>query len=212
MTLKYLVTILLRPRATMRRILANSSRWEFQVVALAAICTSVNEADSRAFTDALPSIRLMPGLAIAAVGLVAQALSWILLLLILSWIAAPVGRLLGGIGKVRDVRAAMAWAMVPMIWSALYRIPFTIMASGLHSSQRQDPHKLIAGFISHGGCSLIVVYLFLQFIFELACIVIGCFTVAEAQKFSAQKGFLNIAITLVLPVLIVVAAVMSLRS
>ena len=212
MSLKYLVTILYRARATMRRILATPQRWTWQVVILAAICTSVNDASDLRVAELFPGLRLMPFLAIVALSLIANAFSWCLFWLILSWIAFGVGKLLGGTGTASDVRAAAAWALVPAIWSPLFRIPFGIYAMRFHVGQQTDPHKAVVDFLLHGGLSVVVVYLFLLVVSEAGCVALACFTVAEAEKFSTQKGFVAVASTLALPILVTLAAIFSFRS
>jgi hypothetical protein len=214
MSLKYLVTILYRPRATMRRILASASRWSVQVVILAAVCTSVAaDSDTREFSEVLPGVHGVPLMATLALIIISNAISWLLMWLIVSWIAAAVARLLlGGTGTNRDVRAALAWALVPAIWSPIFRIPFMFYARQLQALPVRDTHRVLVDFVSHGGCSLVVLYLFLLFASEIGCIVLGCFTLAEAERFSPQKGFIAIVSTIALPVLVIVAAVFSFRS
>ena len=207
-----LITILYRPRETMRRILDSSNRWVVQVTILAAVCSDVNNIDASRVREVLPQAMVMPVLAVVALGLVIDALSWVILVFILAWIAMGIGRFLGGTAPARDIRAAMAWALVPAIFSPLYRIPSVIAAHGLHFGPRVNVREGLLNFLSHGGCSLIVIYLFVQILFELAVVVLASFTVAEAQRFSTQKGFVNVAATLALPVTVILAAVFTFRS
>ena len=209
-----LISILYRPRETMRRILdSGRPRWGVQVVMLAAVCASVNNAATASLPDAdLPQIRVTSLIAIVGLGMIGEAIAWAILLYIVAWIATPIGRLLGGTAKVADLRAALGWGMTPVVWSPIYRIPLLIFASGLHIGPKPDVHKAAFDFISRGGCSIIVVYLFLQAIFAIACFVVASFTVAEAQRFSTQKGFVNVIVTLLLPLLVTFAAVFTLRS
>jgi Yip1-like protein len=212
MSLKYLVTILYRPRATMRRILDSPHRWTVQVVALAFVCASVNEIQSHELAAALPGVRLLPALALVALGLIIGPIGWLLLLWIIAWIALPIGRFLGGTATIRDIRAALAWGLVPVIYSPLYRIPGVIMVSRMHIEPRTNVREVLLNLVAHGGCSMIVVYLMLQLIFEIACIVLGSYTLGEAQRFSTQKGFVNVISALVVPVAVILAAVFSFRS
>ncbi|HJT18763.1 MAG TPA: YIP1 family protein [Thermoanaerobaculia bacterium] len=213
MSLKYLVTILYQPRETMQRILQSANRWSLQIIALAAVCASVQDVNTRDIARELPGFTLAPTLALAVIAIVGQAVGWAILALLVALLAAPIGRLLlGGTAKFRDVFAAVAWALVPAIWSLLYRVPFTILSYRLHDVPRQDTRKFLLTFVSHGGCSLVVVYIVLQLAFEIACVVLASFTVAEAQKFSTQKGFVNVIAALVFPVMVIFAAVFSLRS
>lgn len=214
MSLKYLVTILYRPRATMRRILASPQRWSVEVVILAAVCALYSDADLRRAGEMLPQLQFktVPLAAILVLSIIANAISWLLIWLLISLIAFGVGRLLEGRATMSDVRAALAWALVPTIWSPIWRVPAMILARGLHAGPTIDMHRELVDFLARGGCSLLVVFVFLQLFFELACVVLACFTVAEAEKFSTQKGFVAIASTLVLPVMVILAAVFSFRS
>ena len=212
MSLKYLVTILYRPRETMRRILdSGGSRWTAQVIILASLCASVSDMDASHYGKFLPGITLMPIMAIVVLGFVVQAISWIVFALFVAAIALPVGRFLGGKAAFRDITAALAWGLVPTIGSPLYRLPFAIIGSRLHVAQTHAPKQLF-DVISHGGCSFIIIYLFFQLLFEIGCIVLGSFTLAEAQQFSTQKGAANVLIALVLPFAVAAAAVFSFRS
>jgi len=197
----------------MRRILASTSRWSVQVVILAAVCTSVAaDPDTREFGRTLPGITGVGLVATMALVIISNALAWLLLWLIISWIGAAIARFLrGGTGTNADVRAAFAWALVPAVWSPIFRIPFFFYTRQLHGPVR-DVHRVLVNFVSQGGCSLVVVYLFFLFASEIGCIVLGCFTLAEAEKFSPQKGFVAVVSTLVLPVLVAFAAVFSFRS
>jgi hypothetical protein len=211
MSLKYLVTILYRPRETMRRILESAQRWDVQVVMLAFVAASVNDINAQDAAAELPGLRLGPGLALVALGIIVGAIVWAIALYIVAWIATPIGRMLGGTGSVRDVRAALAWGLVPVVWSVLYRLPLTIYAGHLHLSPQTDSHRVIREFLSHGGCSIIVLFFFFQLLFAVASIVLGSFTVAEAQKFSTEKGFVNVICAIVLPFLVIAAAVFTFR-
>jgi hypothetical protein len=209
MSLKYLVTILYRPRATMRRILEQRHRWAAQVTILAFVCASINEINVQDVASELPGLRLGPGIALLALSIIAGAIAWVVALYIMAWIATPVGRLLGGTGSVRDVRAALGWGLVPIVWSIAYRLPFTLFAHHFHEEARPDAHQFLMRFISHGGCSMVVLYLFFQLLFALWCVGVGSFTVGIAQKFSTEKGFVNVVIAIVLPFLVIGAAVFT---
>jgi len=212
MSLKYLATILYRPRATMRRILASPDRWSAQIVILAAVCALFSDADLRRAGEVLPQLKTMPLAAILMLSVVGNAISWLLLWLLISLIAFGIGRLLGGRGTASDVRAALAWALAPTVWSTVWRIPGLIVASRLHAGPRTDMHRVLVDFVGQGGCSLLVFFFFLQILFEIACLVLASFTLAEAEKFSTQKGFIAIASTVVLPILVIFAAIFSFRS
>jgi hypothetical protein len=208
--LKDLVTILYRPRETMRRILDRPDRWSLQIVFLAFVCASVNDIDIRHFTRILPGIHLMPGLAALALAIIIGGFLWIATLFILSWIATVIGRQMGGEGNARDVRAALAWAMVPIVWSPIYRLPLVLLGIGANINPNANARQEVLNFVSRGGCSMLVLFFGFQLLFAIACVVLASFTVAEAERFSAQKGFLNVAITIALPLMLLAAAMFTL--
>ena len=210
--LKDLVTILYRPRETMRRILDRPDRWGPAVVFLAFVCASVNDIDVRNAGSILLNIKVFPMIALVAVGIVAGAILWVIALYILSWIATPIGRMMGGTGTFADVRAALAWAMVPIVWSVLYRLPVVMFAQRMHIAPDVNAHRAVFDFMAHGGCSIVVLYLGLQLLFALWCVALASFTVGEAQRFSTQKGFVNVVIAIALPLMVILAAIFTLRT
>jgi hypothetical protein len=209
--LKDLVTILYQPRETMRRILDRPDRWSLQIVFLAFVCASVNDVDVRHFTGILPEIHLMPGLAALALAIIIGGFAWIGTLFILSWIATLIGRHMGGEGNARDTRAALAWAMVPIVWSPIYRLPLVLLGIGANINPNANARQEVLNFVSRGGCSMLVLFFGFQLLFAIACVVLASFTIAEAQRFSTQKGFVNAAITIALPLMLIAAAIFTMR-
>lgn len=205
-----LATILFRPRETMRRILdRGGDRWGPQIVVLAFVCASTNNIDLRPLPLVLPGLRPAPLIALAALTLIAGALGWLIALYILAWIAAPVGRALHGSGSVADVRTALGWAMAPVVWSVVYRLPLTIVEMRMPIPPNINARQVLLNYLAHGGCSLIVLFLGFQLLFAVWCIVLGSFTVGEAHRFGPQKGFLTVAITLAVPATIAAAAIFA---
>ena len=207
-----LLTILYRPRQTMRRILdGGPDRWAVPIVLLAFVCASVSDTDIRGLSEILPNINLLSVIAVVLVALVVGAAIWVLALFILSWIAAPIGRMLGGTGTVADVRTALAWAMVPMIWSVIYRIPLAMFKSRIPVRHDQNVKDIFLNFVEHGGCALIAVVLALQIVLTLWSVFVASSTLAEAQRFSTEKGFINVVIAIALPLLVIGVCVFTLR-
>lgn len=203
-----LVRILYRPRETMRRILdSGPHRWSAQVVILAFVCASVN--DPNVIHALLPGVKLGATMATIAFGIIVGALAWVLVLFILSWIAAPIGRLLGGAAPVADVRAALAWGMTPVVWSPIYRIPSGIIGARLRAGPQINVQRVLLDFVAHGGCSIVVIFLTMQLVFMVATVVLGSLTLAEAQRFSGEKGFVNVAVAVLFPLLVFFAAVFT---
>ena len=193
----------------MRRILDSGDRWFVQIVLLAYICASVSDTDAWRLGQVLPGVHLLPLLAMITLGFLAGAAMWMIGLLVLSWIAVPIGRMLGGSATAADVRAALSWALVPIVWSPIYRIPLVIIGSRFQVPPQINVSQTFLDFLSHGGCSFVVIFILMQTLFVIWCVVVGSFTLAEAQRFSTQKGFVNLAISLALPLLVIFAAVFT---
>ncbi len=209
-----LVTILYRPRATMRRILeSGGNRWWPQLAFLAAICTSINNGNFRQFQfnhSPLP-ISLTSTLALATLAMIVAGLVWIAVLFVVSWIVAPIGRLLGGTGSLRDVRAALAWGLVPAIWSIVFRIPMALYVSRFRVTSERATKAAILDFLANGGCAIAVVLFMLQLLFFGWFLFVGSNTLAEAQRFSSWRGLANLALVLAVPLVIAIAAIMTLK-
>ena len=206
--LRDLATVLVLPQQTMRRVLAGSDRWTIQVVVLAFICASVGDAHSPALADVLPGLGWSV-LAVIALSLVVGALTWVAALWLLAWVAAFVGRKLGGTAKTPDVRAAMAWGLTPVIWSIVYRVPVTVLFTRFHLHPNVNATTALIDFAGKGGFSIVVVFLSLQLLFAAWCVWVGSFCLAEAEQFSPLKGLATIAITFGVPLVIVAAAVVN---
>ncbi len=206
-----LVTILYQPRQTIRRILDHAhDRWAVQIVLLAFVCASVNDSDIHRLGDVLPGLSLISQIALVTVALAVVAMLWVLGLFLLAWIVTLVGHVLGGLGSVADVRAALAWGMVPVIWSVIYRIPLAMFKSRFHVGPHADPKTVLLDVIAHGGCAVAVIVLVLQLVMIVWCLFIGSSALGEAQRFSSWKGLANLALAIGLPVILLCGAVFTL--
>lgn len=205
-----LLTILYRPRETMRRILdGGRNRWTSEVVALACICTSVSDPD----INRIRGLSLGSTLALVALALLVTAIAWVLLLYAFAWLAMQAGRrLLAGEGTYRDVRAALGWGLVPLIWSVLYRIPAGVYLARIVVIQPGQDERVLFDFLEKGGCSFAVLLFAIQLVLWVWVVYVMSCTVGEALRFSSLKGLGTLAIAAAAPVVICVAAVMVSRS
>lgn len=104
------------------------------------------------------------------------------------------GRLLGGRGRVADIRIATAWSFLPMLWLALLWIPELALFGGeLFKSE----------FTVDTGWMTAALYAFL--LLEIAglvwFIVVFVSALAEAQRFAWWRAVVNIAFAAALFVL-----------
>jgi hypothetical protein len=205
-----LVTILYRPSATMRRILDNArDRWTIQIVILALVCATVNDTDVRRLADVLPGLTLTSIITLALAMIIGIGLMWVAFLFLAALLVKYTGRAFGGTGTARDIRAALAWAMVPVVWSLIYRIPVALYQSRLPLGPNTSPREMILGSMDAGGCSVAVVFLALQLIFFVWCVVIAAATVAEAHHVPIEKGAAILAVSLIIPPAVILAAALA---
>jgi Yip1-like protein len=206
-----LVTVLYRPQETMRRILdAGQDRWTIPLILLSFLCASVGAADIRELHKALPDLSLSGTLALIALALMLSAASWVIVMYVFAWVVTIVGRWLDGQGESADVRAALAWGLVPVIWSVILQIPLVVSLTRV-VPQKLDGNHLPIDFVTQGGCMIAVLAATFKILLYIWIAYVTSFTVAEALHFSSWKGFTTIAITVALPVIMIVAAVLALN-
>jgi hypothetical protein len=207
-----LVTIIYRPRETMRRVLdGGRDRWALPIVVLATLCSAFSDTDIRRLQAVLPSLSFGSAVALVALGLIVDALCWIGLLYLVALAATFVGRRLDGQSEIADVRAALAWSVAPAIWAVFVRIPLTIYAYRL-VPQAVVPRKLVFDFIANGGCTFAILALTFEVLLYAWVAWVASSTVAEALRFSTWKGFATIAIVAAVPVVIAIAANLALKT
>lgn len=211
--LKDLVTILYRPRATVRRILASSHRWTSEIIVLACICSSLPDKDVRSLNMALPDLGLTSSLALVLLVVILGAVIWLLGVYVFSWMVALAAKSIGGAGEISDVRAALAWSLVPLIWSAFPRIAETLYLRrfSMEHVQLQDSQALLE-FIKQGGCTLAVVVISFKIVIFVWTLFIASAAVGEALHLSTAEGLGAISLAAAAPVVIGVAAALSLNG
>lgn len=196
----------------MRRVLdGGRDRWTIQIVVLAFICASVGDADISKLLAALPDLSLNATLALVALALLLIAACWIIVLYLFAWVATFIGRWLDGQGEIADVRAALAWGLVPVIWSVVLRIPLAVYKSRV-IPQTLDQHRFMMDFVSKGGCALAVLVATFQILLYVWIAYVASSTVAEALHFSSWSGFATIALTAAVPVIVAVAAALAVKT
>jgi hypothetical protein len=98
-----------------------------------------------------------------------------------------VGRLLGGKGRARDLRAAFAWSSIPNVVSLILLFPaIALFGSELFTSStpRIDAHPLLF--------FLLIIYILIELILGIWAWVMFVKCVAEAHRFSSWRGLSTI--------------------
>ena len=195
------MTVMYRPRETFRRILdGGPNRWTVQLVILAYICSAVGDADVRGLEKMLPGLSLPATLSLIALAFLLIAGIWVLLLYMFGGIATLIGRLLEGQASAADVRSALAWSMVPVIWSILYRIPLALYLYRMDITKLEESRAGLFDFIERGGLTVAILFLTLQLLMNVWFVVLASNLLGEAFRFSSWKGLATLALTFTVPV------------
>ncbi len=211
-SLKDLARILYQPREAMRRILdSGRHRWAAEIVVLAYICSTIGDSDIIVMDENLPGLKLLPKLAIVTLATIAGAILWVLLLYFFSWVATLVGRKLEGEGTAADVRTALAWSLAPVIWAVILRIPLAVYRHRF-LVQGGNEMDILHRFVEQGGCTLAVIIGGVQLAVQAGVVVLASFCVGEALRFSTAKGFATVAISAAIPIVVVIAAVLAVKT
>ena len=206
--LRNLAAVMIRPRATIRRILdGNRDRLIIPLVLL-AICSGylgdIDRGSLEMLKQRQPPIWMLLGM------LVGITLVLVAVFYLVSWAAYWLGRLMEGTGSPRDVRLAVAWGLAPGIWALLYRIPAAFLSSpqSLQTRLRVGDLK-IEGGASAWGCALAVLIALLEGTVFVWWVAATANTVGEAHRFSSWRGLATVILVVVSPFIIILAAVLA---
>ncbi len=213
--LRDLAMVMVRPRATMRRLLDPlNQRAVLLLFVLATISGIFGDSDGPMLQQMLHrsngvQVALLVACAALAIIIVFVAISWFY-----AWVPFSIGKFLGGTGDVRGVRAAIAWGLAPAIWALLYRVPVAILLSPSgattvrmrHGNVAFDPGRLA------DGCGIALVIGLIELTVFVWCAVVMSKTVAEAHGFTAWHGLGTLVIASIVPFVIVLAAVLTMAG
>ena len=200
-----LLHILVRPRATIRAILdAPRDRAALWIVMAAMFGVALTDFDVKS-PEAMDRLR-EPGMLLVVVGAVLAAFAvMVACYFLFAAVAMVVGRLFDGTGTFREMRSAVAWGTVPLVWSLLYRIPAAILLNGPRPSSIELGSGL--SFSSGTGAGCLVALLNLAI--AVWCFAITGIGVAEGHRFSTERGFATLIASLISPVVIIIAAALA---
>lgn len=193
-----------RPRETIRRIIeTDPTRSWLLVAALAGVANALDRASGRNAGDKLP----LPTIIAGAVGL--GAVWGVVSVYLGAFLLALTGRWIGGRGSRAELRAAVAWAQVPVALSLLLWVPeLALVGREMFTAETPELDDNPAAAIG-------------LFLFGLAELTLGVWSlvlllkcVGEVQGFSAWKALGNLLLAgliLFVPLTLAVVAVVALR-
>jgi hypothetical protein len=210
-TLANLATIMVRPRSTMRRILdPPRDPMVLPLVFLAILSSFLSDYDLGALVVLLRNPPFPMFSLVIAGALLGTAVLAVGLFYLFAWLAAYVGRRLEGEANARQIRSALAWGLVPLIWALVFRAPVSLwFALGEPDAARpitigSDLSISNAGLLSR-GCGWALLIGAVEFTVFVWCVAAASLTVAEAHRFSGWQGLGTLALTVAIPLLILVS-------
>lgn len=207
--LRRLARIVIRPRTTMREILDTPpDRMIVPLVLLGIISGMLRDFNVRSFPGVDAKTWLIICAAIAGVIVV-----FVLLFYAFAWLGYFIARWLEGTGDPAATRSALAWGTAPIIWALLYRLPVAFLAASAGPARAAIQGRNInftTGMFG-AGCLAAAVYAIVELAVLLWYLAVASQTLAEAHRFSAWRGLGTLAILAVTPVIVMIAAFLSLR-
>ncbi|HEX6096347.1 MAG TPA: YIP1 family protein [Thermoanaerobaculia bacterium] len=210
--LKNLAAVLVRPRATMARILPDPRpKIVLLLFVLAVVSGIFGDFDAPMMQQVVHQsgggrVALIVAGVILGLTVVLTALCWFY-----AWVPYLAGRFLGGTGDVGGVRAATAWGLAPAIWALLYRVPAAIWlapSAATSVNMRGGNVTFDPGRLSQ-GCGVALVFAIVEFLILVWCAFVMSNTVAEAHRFSAWHALGTLVISAIAPLIVVAAAVLA---
>ncbi len=191
----------LKPRETIQAIVNRDPT--FMVIPL-AILSGISQTLDKASTKSLGDSFSLPG--IFAFAIVVGVLSGIAGLYIFGYLLKITGKWLGGVSDMANIRAALAWSSVPVIWALLLWVPeLLIFGKDLFTSSAPS---IAARPVTYFG------FLAIELIAAIWGVVIFCKALGQVQVFSAWRALgsaalagLIIAVPIVLLVLLLASGI-----
>lgn len=212
--LKWLGTIMIRPRATMRRVLDSlPDDLAIPLIVLATVSQFIVDEDYTRLAAALDTAPVLMG-GLIIIGVVALGGgTTIALFYVFSFLVAQIGRLLGGSGTAERVRSGLAWGTVPFAWALLFRAParalggetlITTVYSRGNGGSFLESLNPDAGFFFP-----ILTLVLLEAAAAVWYLVLSSKCVGEAHRFSAWRGLASLVLGIFIPLIALLITVIT---
>jgi len=212
--LKWLGTVMIRPRATMRRVLDSlPDHLAIPLIVLATVSQFIVDEDYTRLTSALDTAPAAVGAFIVVSVVALGGGLTVALFYAFSFLVAGIGRLLGGSGTPQQVRSGLAWGTVPFAWAMLFRAPARALGG----------ETLIATVYSRGnGASFlqslnpdtgfffpILLLALLEAAAAVWYLVLSSKCVGEAHRFSAWRGLASLIAGIFIPLVALIVTIVT---
>jgi hypothetical protein len=215
MAMPALATILIRPRETIRSVVARPycTRAVILLVVCGALSDLIRSVRWQLYRQSPQFAAMMPRPWIICASLAGILIVILLLFYLFAYLVWGIGRLLGGTGDRRVVRVALAWSFAPLIWALLYRIPVALFqpAVGASLDKRSAAvalHSAIAAMSLYALVSSAVIVL-LTVVVDIWCFTIASVALSEVNGFSTWRGAATLGFSLLAPLIVVAAYFIS---
>lgn len=203
-----LLSILIRPRATMRWILDHRpGRGVIVLVVGAFLSAAVKELDIEGLGQgaAMLGPTMLTGIVLGVLLLIGAIAVGVFF--VFAWIAKVTGTWVGGSGSALAIRTALAWGFAPFIWAALYRIAAVIFWPDAAQVLRSEhsvakiggKERIVELSLTEAPPYQIAILLVLEFAVVLWYLGVASRALAEAQGISSWRGFGNLVLAYTIP-------------
>jgi hypothetical protein len=193
------------PRATIQRIVdTNPKRLVLLWAAIGGLVGTLNRASGRSTGDTLE----LPVILLIAV--VAGPIFGILSLFVSGALLRWTGRWIGGAASQEQIRAAIAWGLVPFLWVSLMWIP-ELLFFGKEMFTTETPRMNAAPTLAFVLLGMVIV----EFVGVVWTFVVHLKCLGQVQGFSAWRALGNLllaGVVLVVPLLLIVFTFVALAD
>ena len=190
-----IISICIKPRATIQKIVDKNPKDSVILLAcLAGISSVLGRASLRGMGDTMELFDII------LLSLILGPFSGVISLYVGSYLIHWTGKWIGGTSSLQNIRAAMAWASIPMVLTLLLLIP-EIIVFGEEMYTTQTPIVDSSTLLLYAFVIFSVIYLILgiwSFILYLHCL-------GQVQGFSLLKMFGNIllaGLVIIIPIVL----------
>jgi Yip1 domain len=191
-----------KPRATIQQILdTNSGRMILLLAALGGVIQAFHKADMSNLGESMSLSAILTG------ALIGGSIAGIVGLYITSWLIGWTGKWLDGAATSREIRAALAWSSVPLLWvSLLWVAEFAYIGEELFISYMQVTRYSI------GLSVTLFISTVIQAVGAAWALVAFVICLSQIQKFSVWKAVANTLLAGLVMVLVTMVLVFGIGA